>query len=121
MNEETLIAKRYTEMASGIEGAQIYDGRCTFDLYKCEKCGNEKITTYADKGVTPFIIGCSCGGQMAHTKTFKSVPDYIRVIKWKRPTLEETLLLSKGLIEHVLNGGLVMDSDIHLAKLSKKQ
>ena len=50
---------------------------------------------------------------MQHTKTFKSVPDYIRVFKWKRPTLEQTIKLSDGQIEHVLNGGLVLDTDIY--------
>ena len=107
MNKED-ITKRYAEMVSTIEDAQIYDGRGTFDLYQCEKCSCEKITTYADKGVTPFIIGCSCGGNMQHTKSFKSVPDYIRVFKWKRPTLEQTMKLSDGQIEHVLNGGLIL-------------
>ncbi|EFS33754.2 hypothetical protein BSGG_4454 [Bacteroides sp. D2] len=100
-------------MVSTIEDDGIYDGRGTFDLYQCEKCSREKITTYADKGVTPFIIRCDCGGNMQHTKTFKSVPDYIRVFKWKRPTLEQTIKLSDGQIEHILNGGLVLDTDIY--------
>ena len=111
MNKED-ITKRYTEMASTIEDANIYDGRGTYDVYRCEKCGCDKVTTYADKGVTPFIIECSCGGCMQHIKTFRSIPDYIRVLKWKRPTLEQTLELSDGMIEHVLNGGLVLDTDI---------
>lgn len=118
MNKED-IAKRYKKMVSTIEDDKIYDGRGTFDLYQCEKCSREKITTYADKGVTPFIIGCSCGGNMQHTKSFKSVPDYIRVFKWKRPTLEQTMKLSDGLIEHILNGGLVLDTDIHTTSHQK--
>lgn len=107
------IRNRYAKMVDTIDGANIYDGRGTYDLYQCEKCSCEKITTYADKGVTPFIIGCSCGSNMQHTKSFKSVPDYIRVFKWKRPTLEQTMKLSDGQIEHVLNGGLILDLDIH--------
>lgn len=114
------IEKRYTKMASTIEDAKIYDGRGTYDLYQCEKCGSEKITTYADKGVTPFMIECNCGKQMQHTKSFRSVPDYIRVFKWKRPTLEQTIKLSSGMIEHVLSGGLILDSDIYLAELKEK-
>ena len=39
------------------------------------------------------------------------MPDYIRVFRWKRPTLEQTMKLSKGMMEHVLNGGLVLDID----------
>nr|DAQ41031.1 MAG TPA: hypothetical protein [Caudoviricetes sp.]DAS88750.1 MAG TPA: hypothetical protein [Caudoviricetes sp.] len=48
---------------------------------------------------------------MQHTRSFKNVPDYIRVFRWKRPTLEQTMKLSKGMMEHVLNGGLVLDID----------
>lgn len=111
MNKED-ITKRYIEMASTIEDAKIYDGRGTYDVYRCKKCGQDKVTTYADKGVTPFVMGCDCGGDMTHIKTFRYVPNYIEVIKWIRPTLEQTLELSDGMIEHVLNGGLVLDTDI---------
>jgi len=114
------IIKRYNEMASTIEEAKIYDGRGVYDLYECKKCRNSQITLYEDKGVTPFMIGCKCGSLMQHTKSYRSVPDYIRVSKWKRPSLEQTMMLPDGLIEHVLNGGLVLDSEIHLAMLQKK-
>ncbi|MDH6304629.1 hypothetical protein M2459_001364 [Parabacteroides sp. PF5-5] len=115
------ITNRYEEMLSTIEDAKIYDGRGVYDLYECEKCGHQQITLYEDKGVTPFMIRCECGDFMQHTKSFRSVPDYIRVSKWRRPTLDQLLMLSDVSIEHVLNGGLVLDSEIHLAMLSKKQ
>lgn len=108
------IAKKYSEMVSTIEESKIYDGRGTYDLYRCEKCANDIITTYADKGVTPFMTICSCGGSLQHEKSFQSVPDYVRVLKWKRPTLEQTMKLSDGLIEHVLSGGLVLITDCPL-------
>lgn len=107
-------------MASTIDDFNIYDGRGVYDLYECEKCNSHKITLYEDKGVTPFVIKCECGDYMYHTKSFKSVPDNVRVFKWKRPTLEQTLALSNGLIDHVLNGGLVLDTDIHSAMMSKE-
>jgi len=115
------IEKRYTKIASTIEDAKIYDGRGVYDLYECKKCGHHKITLYEDKGVTPFMIKCKCDDFMQHAKSYKNVPDYIRVEKWRRPTLEQTMLLSDGLIEHVLNGGLVLDTEIHLALLSEKR
>lgn len=115
------VEKRYAKMVSTIEKAKIYDGRGVYDLYECEKCKHQKITLYVDKGVTPFMIKCVCGNFMQHTKSYRSVPEYVRVFKWKRPTLEQLMNLSNGLIEHVLNGGLVLDSDIYLAMLSKKQ
>ncbi len=109
------IEKRYNKMVSGIEEAGIYDGRGTYDLYECEKCGHSIITTYAVKGVTPFIIRCKgCGGDMIHEKTYKSIPEAIYAIKWVRPTLKQTMGLSTGLIEHVLNGGLVMETELKI-------
>lgn len=114
------IENRYKKMVSTIEDAKIYDGRGIYDLYVCEKCQNQKITLYKDKGVTPFMIGCNCGGSMQHTKSFKSVPDYVRVDNWIRPSLEQLNQLSTGLIEHILNGGLVLSSEVYLAMLKKQ-
>lgn len=107
------IKKRYDKMVSGIEEAGIYDGRGTYDLYKCKKCGHSIITTYAAKGVTPFIIRCKgCGGDMIHKETYKSIPETIYPIKWVRPKIWQTVKLSHELIEHVLNGGLVMETEL---------
>ena len=110
---------KYNEMVSNIESCNIYDGRGTFDLYECNKCTNMKITTYAVKGVTPFCMNCSCGGLLQHTKSFNSVPSYINVEKWIRPTLETLEMLSKGEINHVLNGGLLLESEIMEKHMSK--
>lgn len=49
---------------------------------------------------------------MIHKETYKSIPETIYAIKWIRPTLEQTMKFSEGLIEHVLNGGLVMETEI---------
>lgn len=68
------IIRRYEKLVSTIEKSDIYDGRWTYDLYKCESCGKEMVTTYADKGVTPFMIGCQCGGMMSHCKHSISFP-----------------------------------------------
>lgn len=118
MNEKIL--EKYNKMVSMIEDAEIYDGRGYYDLYICEKCGARKITTYSEKGVTPFCIECRCGGIMEHGKTYKSVPDFIRVEKWIRPTAEQLQYLSDRQIEHVLNGGLLLGSEIYAKMLSKK-
>lgn len=100
-------------MVSTIEESGIYDGRGTYNLYKCKSCGHSIITTYAVKGVTPFIIKCKgCYGDMVHETTYKSIPETIYAIKWVRPTLQQTMKLSPGLIEHVLNGGLVMETEL---------
>ena len=110
---------KYNEMVSNIESCKIFDGRGTFDMYECNKCTNMKFTTYAVKGVTPFCMNCSCGGTLQHTKSFKNVPSYINVEKWIRPTLETLEMLSKGEINHVLNGGLLLESEIMEKHISK--
>ena len=113
------ILDRYDKMVSTIEYADIYDGRGTYDLYKCEKCNKQKFTTYSVKGVTPFCIECSCGGTMNHDKTYKSVPDHIPVEKWVRPNKEQLKILSNYSIEHVLNGGLVLQSDLLVLEIKR--
>ena len=109
--EKKRIEKEYKKLVDNIENLRMYDGRGTVDRYVCEKCGYTIFTTYKDKGVTPFTIGCSrCGETMFHDKTYEKgqVPEYLVIKDWYRPSLEETLKLSKGMIEHILDGGLIL-------------
>ena len=111
------ILDRYNTMVAEMVLANIYDGRGTYDLYYCEKCHKSKITTYAVKGVTPFMIGCSCGGTMSHTKTSREKPHIFRIEKWIRPSVEQLKYFSPSTIEHILNGGLILESELHLKML----
>ena len=62
--------EQYQEYVESIEGAQMFDGRGRgVDVYICRKCGKRKLTKYKDKGVTPFVMGCFCGGDMVHEHT----------------------------------------------------
>lgn len=109
---EEEIEKDYCKLTKEIESMRIYDGRNTVDRYVCEKCGALLHTTYKDKGVTPFVITCPmCGGTMSHSQTFRKeiVPESIEIKNWFRPTLEQTLKMSDGTIEHILNGGLILE------------
>lgn len=106
------ITKKYNELVSSIENTKMYDGRNTVDRYICDTCGAMMHTTYKDKGVTPFTIVCpKCGGIMYHRYTFEkdSVPDWVEIKNWYRPSLEQTLLQNQGTIEHILNGGLLLE------------
>lgn len=106
------IEKRYNELVNGIEEMKMYDGRQTVDRYTCDTCGHFIYTTYRDKGVTPYTIMCKrCGGTKYHDITYdrKTVPSYVVVFDWYRPPLEDVLRMSKGMIEHILNGGLVLE------------
>lgn len=114
MNKE-----QYLDFCNKAESMKVYDGRGTFDLYECRElstgksCGHSIITTYADKGVTPFVIPCpKCGLSMSHTRTFRSVPPGTPVIKWVRPTYEQYVKLSPGLKQHVERGGLIMETEL---------
>ena len=109
-NDET---RQYNEMAGNIENAEIYDGRGTYDQYSCNECGGSVITTYKDKGVTPFTMRCrKCGkGTMAHTRTFGKVPEGTPVLNWVRPSIDQFMKLSPGAKAHVLNGGLMLETD----------
>ena len=111
MNKET-IKEQYDKLVNEIEGIKMYDGRGTVDRYICDTCGHMTHTTYKDKGVTPFTMRCDkCGGTMYHRKTFtkESVPDWVEVKNWYRPTLDQTLKESQPVIEHILNGGLLLE------------
>ena len=106
------IEKQYNKLVSEIEEKKMYDGRGTVDRYICDTCGYMMHTTYKDKGVTPFVMRCpKCGGDMVHRQTFKkdTVPDWVQVKNWYRPTLEQTLKMPSGRIEHILQGGLILE------------
>lgn len=106
------IEKKYNELVKSIESKIMYDGRGKVDRYTCDTCGHIIYTTYRDKGVTPFTIRCTrCGGTKYHDKTYdkKTVPGYVNVMDWYRPTLEQTLKMPDRVIEHILNGGLILE------------
>lgn len=111
MNKE-IIKEKYDKLVSEIEGMKMYDGRGAVDRYVCDTCGYMTHTTYKDKGVTPFTMRCpKCGGDMVHRQTFKkdTVPDWVEVKNWYRPTLDQTLKESEPAIEYILNGGLLLE------------
>ena len=111
--EQAKIKRRYEEMLKTIESANMYDGRDTYDLYECKECGCKKITTYKDKGVTPFMLPCPCSESwMEHTKTFKSIPDGTTVEEFVRPSLEIAYKMKYPQLEHLFNGGLFLKSDL---------
>ncbi len=106
MNKE-----QYEKFCEGAENMRCYDGRGTYDLYVCETGAHNVVTTYKDKGVTPFTIVCpECGRTMTHKETYKSVHPSVQVIGWVRPTYEQYCKLSPAVKEHVENGGLILET-----------
>lgn len=103
------LEKRYNNLAN----INCYDGRDEIHGYVCEVCHKEVFTTCADKGVTPFCISCECGGTMTHLKTYRkdTFPKDIKVFEFRRPSFKKMLKGGESMIQHVLNGGLVLDKN----------
>lgn len=114
MNRKEL-EKRYNDLVKNEESLQVYDGRGKgVDVYTCEKCCNKIYTVYVNKGVTPFCMPCpKCGGTMQHTETVPlyQIPSYIKIAKWICPSFKKMLKGGEGMIDHVLNGGLVLENN----------
>lgn len=108
--------QRYNKMAADIEAAPLYDGRGKgVDVYRCQNCGSEQCTYYRDKGVTPFLIRCDvCGNMAQHYASLKPVAgiNYEALKAWVRPTYKQFTRLERGLRDHVLRGGLVLEEDV---------
>ena len=117
---EKQLKRKYDELVADIESMPMFDGRNKgIDVYVCEKCGKQFYTQYKDKGVTPFTIRCrrdECGATMVHRCTIsvsQAKIDGLVVHNWVRPTFEQLQKLSDDAIDHVLNGGLMLEDQLH--------
>lgn len=114
------IRREYKKMVASVEEMKIFDGRDKgVDVYICEKCGKKTLTRYKDKGVTPFVMRCShCDGYAQHANTIferearmLNIVEGAEILNWVRPPLW-WLLKHKEAVKHVLNGGLVLETEI---------
>lgn len=121
MNNRIKIRLRYWKLLREIEGMGIYDGRGKgVDVYVCKGCGRTTLTRYKDKGVTPFTMICRCcGGTATHENTLPeadarmlSMILNVPILNWVRPPLRALLDKNARYVEHVLDGGLVLESDV---------
>jgi len=77
------------------------------NCYLCKSCRHVTKTRDIDPGVTPYIIECEDCGKDAYSTFYKDiVPDQSPTKEWFRPTMEQTLQMSEGMIDHILQGGL---------------
>lgn len=112
------LKQKYDELVNGIESKPMYDGRNRgVDIYVCDKCGHKFYTRYKDKGATPFTIKCRCceNGTAVHKDTIsEQIANFMgfEVHDWVRPTFEQLQKLNEGAIEHVLNGGLMLEDEL---------
>lgn len=88
------IRRQYKKLMAEVEQMRMFDGRGKgVDVYVCERCTGKVLTRYKDKGVTPYVMRCP----------------YCE--NWVRPPLW-WLLKHKEAVEHVLNGGLVLEKEV---------
>ena len=80
-----------------------------FNVWTCSACGTQILGEDIDEGVTPFMIGCRCGGDAY--SAFYRVPPPTREpdIVWRKPTKAEYRKLSEPMREHVDLGGLILE------------
>lgn len=114
------IRRQYKKLVASVEEIKMFNGRGKgVDVYICEKCGRNTLTRYKDKGATPFVMQCShCDGYAQHVETISEpeamvlcIVENIKVLNWVRPPLW-WLYKHKEAVEHVLNGGLVLEQEV---------
>ena len=121
MFKKLKIRRQYKQLVAKVEEMKVFDGRGKgVDVYVCEKCGRRTLTRYKDKGVTPFVMQCShCDGYAQHVETISEdtalllcIAEGNTVQNWVRPPLKWLLKQNPGIVDHVLNGGLVLEREV---------
>lgn len=110
--------ERYNAMLKNVNNYTLRDCRNEIHRYACGKCGSEVLTGCKDLGVTPFSLPCKCiHSTMMHNDTYtKQQIEELEMLDevewWVRPTLKQLIRMPIWKINHVLNGGLVLEKEI---------
>lgn len=126
---EKKLKSKYDALINDVNNKRldVYDGRGKgVDVYICQKCGERILTRYKALGVTPFVMSCkNCRtGYAEHVQAISEEEAQSlcncgecykgKVFEWVCPSFEWLNKQRKkdriGVIEHVLNGGLVLKS-----------
>lgn len=114
------IRRQYKKLMAEVEQMRMFDGRGKgVDVYVCERCTGKVLTRYKDKGVIPYVMRCPyCENWAQHVNTISEqeakvlcATENIKVQNWVRPPLW-WLLKHKEAVEHVLDGGLVLEKEV---------
>jgi len=119
------IVNQYMKMLDSVKLGG-YDGRGKgVDVYECEG-GHKFFTRYKDKGTTPFMIKCrECEKptMATHNNTISESEAELMGVKvhnWVRPSLDVLFEMNEATIEHVLQGGLILEEEVEaILKKSK--
>lgn len=118
--EKMKVRRQYKKLVESVEDMKVFDGRGKgVDVYVCERCTGKTLTRYKDKGVTPFMMRCPyCDSYAKHVDTISEqkakelcIAEHVRVQNWVRPPLW-WLFKHKKAVNHVLNGGLVLEQEV---------
>lgn len=105
------ITKKYKSLLKKVETDDFYtkiDLTIRVNCYTCQFCNRITKTKDIDSGVTPFIHSCAYCNGFAHSSMYNDLAPHLKPVEeWYRPSLEETLKLSPGSLDHVLQGGLL--------------
>lgn len=83
------------------------------NIYLCSGCGHGFVSLDLDAGTTPFTTKCrhpGCKGlaqSMFYGAPQQALQDIAPAIIWYRPEAAELAGLSRGIQEHVRQGGLI--------------
>ena len=107
--EKKLVTGKYAELMHSVANDDYYkvalDNRT--NTYTCSN-GHITKTVDVDPGCTPFMHSCSECDEISRSSFYSDThPEMKPTQEWHRPSLEECLKLSEGMLEHVLSGGLV--------------
>lgn len=121
-DKKKLIESRY----NNIDVNYGSEGR---NMYTCKVCSKNTLTRHKHKGVTPMFIPCKCGEVMVSAgyripqkgairkKTGHLIFPNNREL-WIRPSLDDVFLMIKNghdlTVEHILNGGLIFESELKI-------
>lgn len=85
-----------------------------YNGYRCDVCGFATAVIHRDAGVTPMFVGClqpGCSGRSV-SLMYRSgqLPDQMQPVVWEwyRPEENDPILQDFAMLQHVLQGGLVL-------------
>lgn len=102
------IVEQYHKLLEEVATHDFYKVDLTnrLNVYVCDSCRHATVTKDVDAGVTPFMHNCEKCGGTAISRMYRVDPNLKHTQEWYRPTLEELLKMSPGMIDHILQGGL---------------
>lgn len=116
MISQRKLISEYNKLAAKYKDAPLEEGQI-INIYTCTggdkevRCNNIVKTKDLVAGTTPLVVNCvKCGGTMK-SNMYSNIPKEPEVtMEWYRPEQRDVLKWRKrpGLIDHILQGGLML-------------